>query len=597
MTDGDQHQLLDRANSAASDRARPPTPPGHSFSWKAWQVLKVVQARLRFVLVLAAVGGLIAWWDTLNNYYEKWTRPLYSDLDSPTGDAEYFCPMHPYIVRDNAKEKCPICHMDLARRKKGAGTQEPLPAGAVSRVQLSPYRIVLAGVQTSEVGYRPLTKEITTFGSVEFDETKQRHIAARQKGRILKLNVNYTGQVVGKGEELATLDVRYSPELTVTLEDLLKARKSGDQDLEAMARKRLELWDVGDEQIKEFVRTGKVTTRLTIRSPIRGHVVKKYQKEGNYVEEGTPLYDVVDLDTVWIEAEVYEADQGLLREGLTASATTLSLPNQVFSGTLTFIYPHLDESTRTLAVRFEVPNPAHKLRPGMYTTVHIEIPPQEMRLFTPSGDRAGGDSIAKMNRGLVLAVPENAVIDTGNLKIVYRESAPNVFDGVPVELGPRMAEKGSTLAFYPVIRGLKAKDRVVTNGSFLIDADTRLNPASGSIYFGGSGTKGSQAAAVVRPSTPPEVGEDDRKLAEAQHRCPISGNDLGSMGPPFRVLVKDEPVLLCCDGCKDTALKDPTGTLRKVRELKATNSPPKAASPSTAGEARRKAETKAQSKQ
>src|SRR5581483_11196249 len=94
------------------------------------------------------------------------------------GDTEYFCPMHPYIVRDNGKEKCPICHMDLAKRKRGSGT---------------PYRVVLAGVQTSEVQYQPLSKELTTFGSVEFNETTEAHIATRQKGRIVKLHVNFTG--------------------------------------------------------------------------------------------------------------------------------------------------------------------------------------------------------------------------------------------------------------------------------------------------------------------------------------------------------------------------------------------------------------------
>src|SRR5581483_3188602 len=202
-----------------------------------------VQARLRFVVILAAIGGLIAYWDTLNAYWEKWTRT--STETELVGDTEYFCPMHPYIVRDNGKEKCPICHMDLAKRKRGSGTPEPLAPGTVSRVQLTPYRVVLAGVQTSEVQYQPLAKELTTFGSVEFNETTEAHIATRQKGRIVKLHVNFTGQMVQKGEELATLDVRYSPELTVTMEDLLKARRSGDQALEEMARKRLRLWDVG----------------------------------------------------------------------------------------------------------------------------------------------------------------------------------------------------------------------------------------------------------------------------------------------------------------------------------------------------------------
>src|SRR5262249_32198392 len=214
------------------------------------------------------------------------------------------------------------------------------------------------------------------------------HIAARQKGRIEKLYVNFTGEMVEEGEKLAVLDIRYSSELSVTLEDLLRARQSGSREREESARKRLRQWDINEEQIKEFLSTGKVNTKLTITSPIHGHVIKKYQREGNYVEEGTPLYDVVDLDTVWIEAQVYEADQAFLKEKQPVTATTLSLPNQEFTGAVSFIYPHLDENTRTLRVRFELPNPGHKLRPGMYATVKLKVSPQQIEALAkaPSSD-------------------------------------------------------------------------------------------------------------------------------------------------------------------------------------------------------------------
>src|SRR5438128_689300 len=118
----------------------PATPPRHGLGWKVWQVAKVAQARLRFVAILAAVGAVVANWDAINNYYEKWTRRPGDSVAAADPDTEYFCPMHPYIVRDHNKDKCPICHMDLAKRKKG-GPAEALPPGTVSRVQLSPYRI------------------------------------------------------------------------------------------------------------------------------------------------------------------------------------------------------------------------------------------------------------------------------------------------------------------------------------------------------------------------------------------------------------------------------------------------------------------------
>jgi membrane fusion protein, copper/silver efflux system len=307
------------------------------------------------------VGTVVANWDKLSNYYEEWTRPLYGPEQAAAPDTEYFCPMHPFIVRDNPKEKCPICHMDLAKRKKGSGEPVPLPPGTVSRIQLSPYRITLAGVKTSEVEYRALVRQVTTFGSVEFNETTEAHIAARQKGRVVKLFVNYTGQEVEEGEKLATLDVRYDPELNATLDDLRRAQQSGNRESERLARQRLTRWDIDEAQVKEFLRTGKA--ELTIPSPIKGHVIKKYQREGSIVEEGTPLYDVADLSTVWILAQVYEADQALLRKGMPVRATTLSLPGEEFTGTLDFVFPHLDEASRTLAVRFHVPNKEHRLRP------------------------------------------------------------------------------------------------------------------------------------------------------------------------------------------------------------------------------------------
>jgi multidrug efflux pump subunit AcrA (membrane-fusion protein) len=578
----------DGRGAALSARAPGGRPP-HGFWHNTWQVLQVVQARLRFIALLVVLGLVLGSWGTLSNYWEKWTRPATAQAAAGS-DVEWFCPMHPYIVRDDPKEKCPICHMDLARRKKGSGQAEPLPAGTVSRVQLTPYRQVLAGVQTSEVTYHALAREITTFGTVEFDETKRAHISATQKGRIVKQYVNTTGQDVEKGEKLAVLDVRYSPELTVTLEDLLRARQNGNRDLERMARQRLRVWDIGDEQVEDFLRTGKVTTQLTIYSPIAGHVIKKFQREGDFVDEGMELYDVADLHTVWIEAQVYEADQALLREGQKVVATTLSLPNEQFEGRVSLVYPHLDEATRTLTVRMEVPNPGHRLRPGMYATVKVRVPPAEIGAVA----RAAED-LARLRQGLVLAVPDSAVIDTGSLKVVYREAAPDTYEGVAVQLGPRLAEDGQPGAWYPVLGGLKAGDRVVTNGAFLVDAETRLNPAAGSVYFGGSGGgKSGGDAVAVRPSTPEDedarerkvrvnlakLSAEDRRLAERQKFCPVlTTSRLGLMGPPVKVVLQGRPVFLCCASCEDKAKANPQQTLARAEELRAKAAPPAASKP------------------
>src|SRR3954466_8889797 len=148
-------------------------PPGLSFWRRMWWwfdfIILVKLARLRFVAVLVIIGVIITQWDLLIAYYDKWTRPLASSVAAGGSDFEWFCPMHPSIVRDNPKDKCPICFMPLSKRKKGEHADEALPPGVVSRVQLTPYRVVLAGVQTWRVSFVPLTKEITTVGFVEFD--------------------------------------------------------------------------------------------------------------------------------------------------------------------------------------------------------------------------------------------------------------------------------------------------------------------------------------------------------------------------------------------------------------------------------------------
>jgi multidrug efflux pump subunit AcrA (membrane-fusion protein) len=568
-------------------------PPGLSFWGRVWWwfhfLILIKLARLRFLAILALVGATIMYWDTLLSYYEHWTRPLGGETAVASADTEFWCPMHPTIVREKP-DKCPICGMPLSKRKKGeaADAEEALPAGVVSRVQLTPYKVVNAGVQTVEVGYQPLAKEITTVGFVEFDERKLARITARPTGksRIDKLFVNVTGQKVEKGEPLAEL---YSPDLVVTVQNLLDAQRSGNQDLQRMARDRLQLWGIDDDQIKEILRTGRTATRMTVRSPISGHVIKKYQVEGEYVEEGARLYDVADLSTVWIEAQVYEDQIAFLKEGLPVTATTKAFPSREFCGKVAFIYPFLDTNTRTVRVRFDMHNPGNELRRGMYATITLEVPAVQLDALAKD---ASQDERRMQEHGLVLAVPERAVVDTGSRKIVYRESELDTFEGVDVQLGPRCG------AFYPVLRGLRAGDRVATVGAFLIDAETRLTAGASSTYFGASaGPQGTdrRSASTARPSLTRDeedkvqavlakLSPEDRQLAERQRYCPVlTDNQLGVMGKPVKVLVKGVPVLLCCKGCVNRALADPEKTLVKVEEVKtrAKASPSVAAAPST----------------
>jgi RND family efflux transporter MFP subunit len=572
-------------------------PPGLTGWRKAWWwfdfIILVKLARLRFIGILALIGIVITQWDTLMAYYDRYTRPAEASIVA-SSDVEWFCPMHPSVIRDNGKEKCPVCFMPLSKRKKGDVHEEALPPGVVNRVQLSPYRVVLAGVGTTAVDYLPLNKQVAAVGFIEFNERGQRKVSARVKGRIDKLYVNSTGEMVDEGDVLAEI---YSPDLYSGMRELLLAAKSGSKELAASSRERLRLLGISDDQLDDLLTSGKANTHLKIRSPISGHVIEKYVVEGQYVDEGSPLYDVADLSTVWIQAQVYEEDFPFLpqaqihkplpaesHDGMIVTATSRAFPNEPFLGTLSFVYPHVDEATRTVTIRCELKNPEHKLRPGTTATVTLEVPPRDLEMLQKAAadDSERGE---KLDEGLVLAVPESAVIDTGSQRIVYRESTPNVFEGVKVELGPRMTGPGDAM-FYPVLSGLVAGEKVVAAGSFLVDAETRLNPAAGSIYFGGSGgSKGGSNVTTVRPSTPEdpdaklaaslaELSAEDRALAESQKFCPIlKNNRLGSMGPPVKLDVDGHAVFVCCEGCKEQALDEPEKTLAQVAKTRGTPLP------------------------
>jgi Cu(I)/Ag(I) efflux system membrane fusion protein len=178
-----------------------------------------------------------------------------------------------------------------------------------------------------------------------------------------------------------------------------------------------------------------------------------------------------------------------------------------------------------------------------------------------------------------VAVPQSAVIDTGEQKIVYRQRVPGQFEGVRVTLGSKMTD-ADDVAFYPVLSGLAVGDPIVTSGSFLVDAETRLNPAAGSIYFGGSGGGKSAASAAVRPTTPedPEakiqaalaaLSPADRELARQQKFCAVLADSrLGSMGAPIKLTLEGESVFICCAGCRTAATKEPSKAIERVRELR-----------------------------
>lgn len=570
------------------ESAAPRSAPPPSRWQRARFLLRVIEIRLRFVLILVATFVLIGKWETIKNYWEKWIRPAAS-VAQASSDIEFFCPMHPSVVRDSLEPdgslpKCPICGMPLSERKKGE--KVPLPEGVLSRVQLSPERIEMAGLKTAEIAYRPLVKRIETVGFVDYDESRRSRIVTRVSGYIEKLYVDKSFTNVAKGEPLAVL---YSPELYSTVQELDLALARGADDMVESGKQRLRLLGIKQPEIDEIVareglihavnggsasqietarsrlrqlgiaeneidalaRSTEAETGLIIRSPSVGHVIAKNVEEGDRVEAGSVLFEIADLSQVWVEADVFERDIPLLQTGQTVAITAEGLLNRTITGTIVLVHPHLEAATRTNRIRVQLPNPGHLLRPGMYASVRIDVPFAGLEPFNTrpaaiqrsakasddktliafqktcpvSGNELGSmgspvrrqagrrvaflccpDCIARFERstnkylakldaeaagapeGEVLAVPESAVIDTGSKKIVYIESRPGVFDGIRVELGPESD------GFYPVIKGLRAGERVAAAGAFLVDAETRLNPAAGSTYVGASGGPDSQSS-------------------------------------------------------------------------------------------------------
>ena len=343
--------------------------------------LNILFVRLRFVLVFVVVGLVVGNWSRIMNLVDRYTRPG-TGSDMVTGEFEWFCPMHPSVVRNDPNAKCPICGMPLSKRKKGEKAE--LPAGVLGRLQLSPYRIRQAGVATEEIGYKALTREIRTVGLMEWDERRYTDLSARIAGRADELFVNVTGVRIKKGDPLYRL---YSPDLVSTQEEYLLSLKTleelKDASAEAVARsrrlaeasrERLRLWGISDAQLAELETSKKARTHLTIASTADGIVTVKNIHAGHQVNMGDDPYTLVDDGVMWLQAEVFEKDLGLVSDGLKVEISSEAFPGKTFEGTVSFIAPKVAAETRTVKVRVDVPNPDRALKAGMYATALIRVP-------------------------------------------------------------------------------------------------------------------------------------------------------------------------------------------------------------------------------
>ncbi|HHY86204.1 MAG TPA: efflux RND transporter periplasmic adaptor subunit [Verrucomicrobia bacterium] len=367
------------------------------------------------------------------------------------GAPKYHCPMHPTYTSDRPGD-CPICNMSLVPIG-GGDHSAPSIAGRVS-VVVSPEKRQTIGLTLSPVERRALSDTVRAVGVVEHDETRFARIAPRFGGWVRKVQVNYTGQPVKQGDPLFTV---YSPDLFTAENDYALALQSrriasnaaaglpDPSTLAEAARRRLELLEVGDDELRRLEEGGKPTDEIQMRSPLSGHVIAKNVVEGQAFQPGDVLYEIADLSRLWVRAAVHESDLPRVRIGQKGRVLFPNLGGKQFESSVTFIYPHINPQTRRAEVRLELDNPEHVLRPEMWANVELEV-----------------------SIGEVLSVPASAVIDTGTRFIAFVDGEKDHLEPREVTIGARGEE------YWEVTGGLKEGERVVTRALFLIDSESQL---------------------------------------------------------------------------------------------------------------------------
>ncbi len=408
----------------------------------------------------------------------------------------YTCGMHPQVIQDHPGN-CPICGMKLTPIRKEA-------AAAPNSITIDPVTTQNMNIRAGVVEKGPLRKTIRTVAVIDYDETSLADVTMRFKGWITKLYVDATGQQVHDGDPLFEI---YSPDLYSAQSDYLIA----SEPMKAGARVRLLNMNISEDQVAELEKTRQVRQTLTIRAPRDGVVVEKMAVEGQMADENMRLYRIADLSLVWVQAQIYEQDLPFIKLGQDALVTLSYLPDRKFQGRVTYIYPTVDEKTRTVKVRMEFHNPGYILKPGMFATVEIsaELAPD------------------------ALLVPDSAVLRSGEKNTVFVALEGGRFEPRTVALGPRSENN-----MYQVLSGLSAGERVVTSGQFMLDSESQLReaiqkmsePADASTHPGLAATppgEGKEAGASQSPTLYVcPMPEHVSVRYDHPGKCPLCGMDM-----------------------------------------------------------------------
>jgi Cu(I)/Ag(I) efflux system membrane fusion protein len=366
--------------------------------------------------------------------------------------------MHPTVTSDRPGS-CPICGMKLVRRPVSPPPAQP----GLATIALSPEQRVLANVKTMRVSTGQASNELITTGRVTFDERRVAQVTSYTAGRIERLFVNFTGDVVERGRPVATI---YSPDLYSTQQEYLLAlanrermRKSGfaqarsaADDLVESTRRRLQLFGMSGAQIDALTKGAKPLYTTTIVSPFSGVVTRKLVVPQQSVMAGEPLLEIADLSVVWVDANVYESDLPRVAIGQRVSVTTPALPGYDVPGTISFVDPVVNPETRSTRVRIDIPNRNFRLKPDMYVTVKIF---------------AGAARPAIM-------IPASALVDRGLRQFVWVEVGSGTFAPREVRAGARSSDR------VEILSGLDGSETIVVDGAFLLESEAQLRSAQGS---------------------------------------------------------------------------------------------------------------------
>lgn len=442
------------------------------------------------------------------------------------------CAMHPQIKMDKPG-KCPICGMDLIPLKTTGGSDAAVDPDAI---QMSAEAVALANIQTTVVSRQNPVKDLRLYGTIQADERLSQSQTSHVSGRIEKLFLNFTGESVRQGQIIATI---YSPELLSAQQELLEAAKmvSLQPALLQAAREKLRLWKLSDDQISAIEKSGTVSPLVDIKANTGGIVVSKKVSQGDYINQGSVLFDIANLSQVWAMFDAYEVDLPFLKIGDKIDFTLQSAPGKTFSGRITFIDPILDRITRTAKVRVETANPGFQLKPEMYAGAIVKAP------------------LKQYNNEIV--IPKSSVLWTGKRSIVYIKQANTqspAFMLREIELGPSLGDS------YVVLSGIEDGDEIVTNGAFSIDASAQLE-----------GKRSMMNTETSRPVTGHDMagmaGMSDMKQAPSA-TVPSStgheGHDMPNMTNEMKPATsKDEHAMInvqgLCEMCKERIEKAAKG--------------------------------------